>query len=183
MRLQGLVEVHRIAALDTTDIFSRSELQKAVLALPDDGLVASAHAVHSALKGANARQSEYWALAVRPYFANIWPKSTASMDARLPEIFARIAVAADREFPDALDTVKSWLKPISYPYQLLKEMNVEKIGERFPGPALSLLVAVIDKNRFAPPDLNESLRQIASADEKLTRELEFQALEDFVHRR
>ncbi|NBD07248.1 anti-phage defense-associated sirtuin Dsr1 [Burkholderia thailandensis] len=172
-----------LAALDTTDIFSRAELQKAVRALPDDGLVASAHAVHSALKGANARQSEYWALAVQPYFASIWPKTMASMDARLPEIFARIAVAADREFPDALDTVKSWLKPISYPYQLLKEMNVEKIGERFPGPALSLLVAVIDKNRFAPPDLNESLRQIASADEKLTRELEFQALEDFVRRR
>ncbi|MGT0247613.1 hypothetical protein [Burkholderia pyrrocinia] len=103
-----------LAALDTTDIFSRSELQKAVRALPDDGLVASAHAVHSALKGADAKQSEYWALAVRPYFANIWPKSTASMDARLPEIFARIAVAVDREFPDALDTVKSWLKPISY---------------------------------------------------------------------
>ncbi|MGF6976587.1 hypothetical protein QFZ94_005037 [Paraburkholderia sp. JPY465] len=172
-----------LAALDTTDIFSRSELQKAVRTLPDDGLYASAQAVHSALKGASARHSEYWALAVHPYLANVWPKSPASSGERLPEIFARIAVAADREFPDALDTVKRWLKPISYPYQMLKEMNAQKIGERFPGPALSLLVAVIDKNRFAPPDLNESLRQIASSDEKLTRELEFQALEDFVQRR
>jgi hypothetical protein len=172
-----------LAALDTTDLFSRSDLQRAVRALPVDGLAASAQAVHRAMEGAGGKQSEYWRLAVRPFLVSVWPKSVASGNERLTETLARIAVAADKEFPDALDTVGSWLKPIAFPYQLLKDMNERKIGERFPEHALRLLVIVIDKRHFAPADLKETLAQIASGDETLSFNLEFQSLEDFSGRR
>ncbi|MEX3856411.1 hypothetical protein OKW33_003364 [Paraburkholderia atlantica] len=172
-----------LVALEATDLFSRPDLQRAVRALPMEGLAACAQAVHRAMKGADGRQSEYWSIAVRPFLTSVWPKKIALESERLAETLARIAVAADKDFSDALGTVELWLKPITVPYQLLKDMNELKIGQRFPLHALKLLVMVIDRSRFAPPDLKKTLEQILSGDGTLSSNLDFQSLEDFCGRR
>lgn len=171
-----------LVALEAADFFSRTELQKAVGSLPIDGLVDSARQIQRSLEGAAEQRNEYWSLRVRPYFAKIWPKKTYTNDS-LTEVLARIAIAADVAFPEALKIVMPWLAPIPLAYHVLRELNQQTIGKRFPKDTLALLVAIVDKRRIAPPQLRESLEQIACADPALKDDLKFQSLEDFVDKR
>jgi len=127
------------AALEQGQVFSNAELRKATSSLPTEGLARAAQAIVDGLEGAAERRAEYWRNRVKPYLQNIWPKSLQTKTGAVSENFSRLAIAAGEEFPDAVDTLRSWFQPSQdwdFSLHLLAQSD---ICARFPEDALAFL--------------------------------------------
>lgn len=127
------------AALEMRDMFMVSELAGATRALPEDGLGSASRALVNALEGAGSQRAEYWHNGVVPYLRGIWPKSGDRLSDAVAENFGRLCIAADTQFPQALNEMKSWLAPrenLSYVVHLLRQSG---LCTRFPEASLEFL--------------------------------------------
>jgi len=136
-------------ALDPKDSFTQKELTLATRNLPSSGLVSASRALVQNLEGAGNQKSEFWKYRIKPYIHNVWPKSLNknmfNMDA-ISENFCRLCIAADNEFPEALDLLQPWLRPSKYPDNLIQELLSANICLKFPEAALIYLSCIIGEN-------------------------------------
>ena len=171
------------AALEPDGIFSKSELAAATRSLPTDGLHGAAQALVRALEGTGEQRSEYWRNRVLPYFKSIWPKSRSAMTPAISESLARLCVAAQDAFQEALEELKHWLQPVEYPDYVVHLLHDEKLPEKFPEAALAFLSIVIGDNAQWPPgNLNECLQAIRDAAPALEADARFQRLMEYLRR-
>ncbi len=171
------------AALEPGGIFSKFELATATRSLPSDGLHAAAQALVRALEGTGEQRGEYWRNRVLPYFKSIWPKSRSAMTPVISESLARLCVAAQDAFPEALVELTHWLQPVEYPDHVVHLLHDAKIPERFPEAALAFLSIVIgDDAQWPPSDLGDCLQAIRHASPALEADPRFQRLTEYLRR-
>ena len=85
---------------------------------------------------------------VLPYFESIWPKSEASISPETSESLARLCVAAQEAFPEALEKLKHWLQPLDHPNMVIHELNETHLSKHFPDDALKFLDNIIHDNAW-----------------------------------
>ena len=171
------------AALEPGDTFSKAELATATRALPPDGLRSAAQTVVRALEGAGDQRGEYWRNRVLPYLKAIWPKSRNVITPAISENLARLCVAAQGVFPEALDELKHWLQPSDHPEFVVHLLHEAKLPQQFPEAALVFLNAVIgDKVQWPPTNLKDCLDAIQLAQPNLSADNRFQRLLEFLQR-
>jgi len=170
------------AALDPADIFSRTEIQAAIRALPQDGLEHCARALVQALGSAGDQRAEYWSNRVQPFIEKIWPKATMAAPKLITEQFARLALAAGESFPEAFAVVKPWLVLIEYPYTIINDLKQYDTCANFPREALHLISLIVGKGVWPTPELVNCIETIATAAPELVETDVFKQLEDYVRR-
>ena len=157
------VSLLTFAALDSRDVFTRTELAAATHALPQTGLDQAAEALVRSLEGTGEQRADYWANRVTVYLRDIWPKSTRVVSGPIARSFARLCIAAGDAFPPALERLHPWLKRVEEPNRLVHLLHEAELCIRFPKPALEFLDLVIaDTTRWPPIHLKDCLDALRS---------------------
>lgn len=169
------------ASLEPGDIFSRTELASATQSLPAEGLNSAAQAIVRALEGTGEQRSDYWRHRVLPYLKLTWPKSLDVVTPSISESLARLCVAAQDAFPDALAELRHWLQPSAHPDFVVHLLHSAKLSEQFPESALMFLDIVIgDSTQWPPSDLGACLSAIQNAVPALETDTRFRKLMGYV---
>jgi hypothetical protein len=171
-------------ALDPGDTFTTEELAEATCKLPAEGLQSAVQAVTRALVGAGEQRGEYWSNRVLPYFKSVWPKNRdVMMMPMISELFGGLCVAAREAFPEALEELQYWLRPVEHPFYLVHLLNKAKLCNQFPSDALAFLNAIIgDNTQLLPQELEQCLDDIEKADQTLAEDASFVRLSQVLER-
>ena len=162
------------AALDPGDVFTVEELADTTRRLPAAGLHSSMQALVRALESAAERRAEYWRNRVLPYIRNIWPKSSDLITPGISESVARLCIAAQDAFPEAMKAMRHWLQPIRYPDFLVHLMVEADLCEQYPSNALDFLAIIIGDNAQWPArELSQCLDAIEQAETDLGNDPRF----------
>lgn len=168
------------AALDPGDTFTLAELARATTALPSEGLHDSAQALVMALEATAEQRTDYWKNRVVPYIRRIWPKS-ASVSPLVATSFARLCIAAEDRFPEALQLLRAWLIEPSDPGHLIHLLNGSGLCKQFPTDALEFIdTIVVHQPIWLPGELKDCLSDIAVGDAALKADLRFQRLVTYI---
>jgi hypothetical protein len=169
------------AALEHSDAFSRGELAVATRSLPENGLHSAAEALVRAMDSAGERSTEYWHNRVVPYLKFIWPKSRDIITPAISESCARLCIAAQDAFPEAVNELKYWLQPIDFPDSIVNLLYETKLCEHFPQPALAFLNAFIDDStRWPPRKLKDCLDANRNVEPNLETDERFRRLQEYL---
>ncbi|MCC7334759.1 MAG: SIR2 family protein [Pirellulaceae bacterium] len=145
----------------------KSKFANALLALPPEGLLAAANGMTQLLEGAGDQREDYWTNRILPFWKELWPKSVNLISEGLADSLARLCIAARKQFPQALSTVRAWLIPIEHADLVVRILDESQLPTVFPADTLELLDAVVGDNSLAPLDLDSCLRKVVAADPKL----------------
>ena len=171
-------------SLDPSDVFTNVESAKAIRALPQDGLETAADALVRAMEGAGNQRVPYWTNRMKPYLRSVWPSTRDKSSAEISESLARVCVAAQDAFREALAVVRPWLRPVSNDYRLVHSLLESDLCRKFPREALELLDRVIDIEDSWPSDeLAECLRAIHSTEPTLGNDPRFVRLREYLEQR
>lgn len=170
-------------ALGPTEGYTLDEFRSAIGALPQEGLEVSAEALCQALEGVADQREDYWRNRVRPFWLQVWPKSRELATPGIAESAAKLAIAAQSEFPAAMVAVQDWLQPIQHLYDVVHPLLVSGLCTRFPEEALRLLDAVVADQQWAPQELGQCLDQIEKAAPQLARDPRYHRLREYLRRR
>ena len=162
------------AALDPGDVFTVKELADTTRQLPAAGLHDSMQTLVRALESAAERRAEYWRNRVLPYIRNIWPKSNDLITPGISESVARLCIAAQDAFPEAMKEMRHWLQPIGYPDFLVHLMVEADLCEQYPSGALEFLTVIVGDNAQWPArELSQCLGAIEQAGDDLGKDPRF----------
>ncbi len=168
------------SALDPADNYTDKDFQCALEAIPEQGREEAIMVVYQALEGATQQNEQYWKNRILPFLKKIWPKPELYLSDRITGSMARICIAAGDNFPEALQTVQIWLRPIrSTPY-LLGLLNSSKLSIKYPEPTLQFLDSIIDSNSGIRDGLSACLDQIKSDSKKIVDDPRYKKLENIV---
>ena len=169
------------AALDRGDTFTKAELAGATRSLPANGLHDAAQALVRALESAGHKRANYWSNRVAPYLREIWPQTRDRISPKISESFARLCVAAQDKFPEALAQLQDWLQAVKYPDFLVHCLHEAELCGKFPKEALDFLSRVIgEQSQFLPGDLGDCLQTIGSASPALKADQRFERLSNYL---
>lgn len=167
------------AALECTDKEEATGFQSAFKALPQEGLQEAARTLSQALESAGAQREAYWANRIEPFWQNIWPKSLDLVSDGITEPLVLMSIAAGEKFPDAVDLIHGWLRPLEYPHYVVHRLQENDFCARFPNATLRLLDAVISDQPWSLPGLAECLSDILQARPKIQDDRRYQKLKEY----
>ena len=171
------------AGLEATDLFTRAEMTEALATLGERGLEQAAHTLVDALESAGEQRSSYWDNRIKPFIERHWPRAAALRTPAISEQFARLCVASGASFPEAFATLHDWLMPSEGHDMLPRKLAESGLCQTHPEMALQLLSVVIgDDPQWPPHQLRECLDQIQLADDALSRDPQFQRLDQLLRR-
>jgi len=132
-----------------------------------------------------ASEQGTWNAFVKPFIEQAWPRQVKFRTESASRSFAHLIEQSGDDFPDAVLTVVSLLRPVPHfdmiTYRLTKEAEegTNDFAQRFPAETLLLLDALIADDRSQMPyELGKALEVIAEVDPKLRRTREWRRLSD-----
>jgi hypothetical protein len=125
-----------------------------------------------------------WFGFVKPFIEEAWPRQLRFRSEETSRAFSTLVDEAGTNFPDAVETVLPFLRPVPHldviTYRLVRETGSKKgdWAQDFPGPTLALLNALIADDRPSMPyELPKVLEIIADADPSLRQSFEWRRLQ------
>jgi hypothetical protein len=153
------------AGLAQDDRFAAGDLRKALEALGAEGLAQVAKTLSRALEAAGDTRRTYYAHRVVPFFADVWPRTHAARSPAVAEALGRLCIAADEDFPAAVELVRHWLMPVEYPYTLIHLLRGAGLCQRQPVAARRFLERVVgDGPHVLRQELQACLDEIRAAE-------------------
>lgn len=132
-----------------------------------------------------ASEQGTWNAFVKPFIEQAWPRQVKFRTESASRGFAHLIEQSGDNFPDAVRTVVSLLRPVAHldmiTYRLSKEQEegTNDFAQRFPAESLQLLDALIPDDRSQMPyELGRALEVIAEAHPALRRTREWRRLYD-----
>ena len=89
---------------------------------------------------------------------------------------AKLCIAAQAAFPEAVAELRNWLMPPRYPGHLLRRLNESQLCRDFPEQAVDFLLLVTDDDPLLGRDLEKCLKQIRSTVPQLKDDQGFKRL-------
>lgn len=126
-----------------------------------------------------------WQAFVKPFIEQAWPRQVKFRTESASRGFAHLVEQSGDNFPDAVRTVLSLLRPvahldmITYRFSKEPEEGTNDFAQRFPAETLQLLDALVADDRSQMPyELGKALEVITEADPALRRTREWRRLND-----
>lgn len=170
------------AALEPSSEFQAEDYEMAVAKLPIEGLKNIARSLAQAQEGAGEKREPYWRNRVAPFWKRIWPKSQELATAEISESIARLAIATDGAFPEAMELLSDWLRKIEHPHFTVHMLHSSDLPSRFPKEALVFLDRIIDDQMWPPRELGATLDLILAASPDLADDNRFRRLHDYARK-
>ncbi len=171
-------------ALDQGDTFNKKELRDATQFMPEVGLQYTLQAIIRAIEGATDQRGQYWRNRILPYLKSIWPQHRNVMTPAISTCFARLCVAAQEAFPEAVVELKHWLQPVEQPNNIIRLLKEADLCQQFPGEALTFLKEVISEDtQWLPKTFKQCLDDIGNADPTLANDPRLVRLKELSDRR
>ncbi len=170
------------AALHRLNGYTSEDFKEAIAKLPQKGLNEVAWALVQALEASEEQRENYWKNRIRPFWHDIWPKSRELISDKISELLALLTIAAREEFPDALERVINWLKPIEHADYIVDRLLESGLVQRFPDEALCLLDAIIGDQTWPPSQLKKCLDGIEKSKKALLQDNRFKRLKVYIAR-
>lgn len=167
-------------ALEGVEGFKDTDFQTAFYNLPEEGLAVSIRAVTDALEASDDKYPVYWSMHVKPFWNTIWPKDKKLATPKLAQEMAKLCIAAKELFPNALDMLEGWLKPLEYPYYVVRLLADSGLCEQFPSQALKFLDAVIGGSFIDLSQLEKCLNRIKESSSSLAEDKGYKRLGQLV---
>lgn len=167
------------AALEPSAEFTEDEFAKAIASLPIDGLKGVARSLAQAQEGAGEKRQPYWRNRVVPFWTNIYPKAQELATPEISESIARLVIATDGDFPEAMGLLGEWLSEIEHPHYTVHLFHSANLAARFPNEALTFLDRIINDQNWPPRELGATLVQISTASPELAEDNRFRRLRDY----
>lgn len=171
------------AALDQIDGYAEKDFRSALVSLPQAGLETSAQALLQALEGAAEKRENFWQHRVKRFWQAIWPKSLDLATPELSDLLARLAIASGDKFPEALETIKGWLKHGKHADYIVRKLKKSGLTKKFPEETLLLLSTIISNQLWDTKDLEDCLNQIGNEKPDLKEESSYKKLQDYARSR
>ncbi len=170
-------------ALEPPEGYSDDDFRTAFDVLPNEGLVRSALALKQALEGAGDQSEEYWLNRIVPFWQKIWPKSKERITENISSALVNLVVAARGNFPQALELMKDWLKPLKHDLFVPQKLTEYEICSQYPEDTLKFLTLITNTNRsWVHKSLEECLTTIKQAQPQLTSTLPYKELLEYYRR-
>lgn len=168
-------------SMDSHGVLSPGELRGATHALPPNCLDQIASALVRELRSAEQRD-DYWKHRILPYLKQVYPTTRDALSPSASESFAYLCIAAQNAFPEALELLKSRLRPIKYPSDIIEELQEAGLCGRYPDEVFEFLSKVIGDASQGSGQLIDCLQRIAEARPELKSTRKFVWLWDFAQR-
>ena len=138
----------------------------------------AAECMRAWVRGLECGPAAAWRTGVGPLFKAVWPPEREYLNSRLTEDLAATCVSAGNAFPEALETIKPYLRPFDADWASLHFIESSEVPEQFPRETLELLWTICGpESRGQMTDLGEVLDRIIGADERLETDRRLQWLE------
>ena len=166
------------AALERIEGFQPQDFRNALEKLPSEGLLRAAGVLAHRQEGSGERRGRFWKNRVKPFLQQVWPQHQESRSKGISEYFALLAIAADDEFPDALNCVRDWLIPIEQIFGVVGRVGEAELCRRFPAETLELLNAIVGDISYGPEEVASCLGEIAKSSPDLQTDYRFRKLQE-----
>lgn len=154
------------------------EARQALRAAGDNVREGAAECLRTWVRGLDCGPAEAWRTGVSPLFRAIWPPEREYLSSRLTSDLAATCVAAGEAFPEALETIKPYLRPFDGDWVNIHFIQSSEVPERFPKETLELLWTICGPaSRGQMTDLGEVLDRVIRADVRLEVDRRLQWLE------
>ena len=166
-------------ALNNLDGYALSDFVDVFDELPQEALNEAAHALVDYIEANKDQREEHWKSNVAIFWKEVWPKNKERMSLSIARSVAEILILYGDDFSSSFETLKYWLRPISYPYRILDELVKSKICEKYPLETLDFIHLIISKEDIHSLDkLKECLKLIAQSNPELVNNHEYIELMD-----
>jgi len=165
-------------ALEGVEGFKNSEFADAFLALPQDGLEASALALVQFIKGAGDQPESYWRNRIEPFWQSVWPKSNDAMSDKISSSLAQLCVASGDAFPTTVNRFRDWFLPLEHPNIILVQLSASTIIARYPEPVLGLISQIVEHPARLPRNYRNCLDAIINTEPSLKLDSRFLRLNE-----
>ncbi|MCW0018966.1 anti-phage defense-associated sirtuin Dsr1 [Rhizobium sp. BT-226] len=135
-------------ALESVDIYTRSDLSRATAQLPEDGLIQVLQTIIDGLEGAGSKAPEYWDNRVKPYFRYVWPKSQELVTPRISGHIATLIVTAGEKFPEAMGILRGWLQRVDDTDLAIHRLHGSDLPSKYPLATLDFLDRTVNRSRL-----------------------------------
>ena len=163
-------------------LISFRQAREVLLAVDDKGRADALWMLGSILSKSGA-----WTSFVKPFIEQAWPRQVKFRTELVSRSFAHLIEKSGDNFPDAVRTIVSLLKPVAHldmiTYRLSKdaEEGAGDFAQRFPAETLQLLNSLVANDKSQVPyELGKALEVIAEADPKLRQTKEWRRLINLV---
>ncbi|WP_179297976.1 hypothetical protein [Mesorhizobium carmichaelinearum] len=162
------------------DEFRREEARDAIRAMPEEmrGQAATWIASYMTAEGSGEQQQgnepiggdadARWRDRIAPWLKRVWPPEPALRSSHVSAQFALAAIATEKLFPEAVETIKPLVAP-TRSYEVLHLLNASKHPENHPRAVCILLDAVLLQDRMVlfEDQLRSVVTRIGAADPTL----------------
>lgn len=165
---------------DEGQLISFRQVRETLTAMDDEGRSDALW-----LLGQIVSKNGKWQTFVKPFIEQAWPRQVRFRTDRASRAFAHLVEQSGDNFPDAVRTVLSLLRPVAHldmiTYRLSKEPEegTNDFAQRFPAETLQLLDALVADDRAQMPhELGKALAVIADSKPELRRTKEWRRLNE-----
>lgn len=157
-------------------IFNFAEIRNVLRGIDDEGRGHALWTLGNILEG-----GDKWAAFVQPFIEQAWPREKRFRSEQATRGFLRIAEQAGSHFPDAVRTVKPFLRPVPhadiFTYRLSRDSKERSSARQHPLEAIQLLDSITGDDRVTMPyGLAEALDVLGDADPRVRETSEFRRL-------
>ena len=184
-RLGQFVVVAVGSSWEGTKYITSQEAREALQSTDDEGRLGALDQVRSMLS-----ENHKWHAFGARFFREVWPKEATCQTSMTSRSLVDIAVAADDNFPDAIEAVLEFMRPtknldtLIYRWKRGRNEDRPSIAEAFPKATIKSLAHLIEDDPFSLPfDLDSILRITAEACPELRSTADWRGLDDLTKRR
>lgn len=163
-------------ALHGTEGFTNDDFRGAISQLPEEGRINAIRAVTEQLLNIGDKKAVFWETHVVPFWQKIWPKDSKHITSAFAKEAARLCIAADSKFPEALDMLEGWLVKIERPYSIVRLLSKSALCQQFPEQSLDFIDLVVGEVGVARSELKQCLDEINNQTPSLSSDSKFLAL-------
>ncbi|CDZ32762.1 Similarities in N-terminal with unknown protein [Neorhizobium galegae bv. officinalis] len=164
---------------------SDDECRQALQSVDDIGRQTALWTLHRIIEEGNA-----WKSFGKQFFATIWPQEARFQTGAASDTMLRIAEDKSDQFPEVVDTIKDFLRPIDHPDMFIYRQRREdekrgrgSLAKRWPHEVLEVADRIVAlKPAYVPHELSALLADIAEADPTLRGTTAWRRLNDVIMR-
>jgi hypothetical protein len=176
--VRTLSELLALVSINFSEALTFEETRAGLRKVGDTGRAAVARWLRGRLDGASERAAELWREQIGPWIEAVWPPEEEYRSESETTELGLAVIAAQDAFPEAVQHVGDFLRPIEYGGRLLHPLREEEHVENHPEATLKFLDILVrdDPLRHSAKMLGESLETLAENDPELTNDPQFERL-------